>query len=59
MDSKIPKIRVPVGRESKGVAYLEPRLWDLFIQDEGSGTYLTRMSLTVGVSAGQSDASIV
>lgn len=34
MDSRIPKIRIPGGRESKGVVFLEPRLWDLFIQDE-------------------------
>lgn len=43
MDSRIPKIKIPGGRESKSVTFLEPRLWDLFIQDE----------FTVGAGEGQ------
>ena len=43
MDSRIPKIKIPGGRENKSVAFLVPRLWDLFIQDE----------FTVGAGEGQ------
>ena len=43
MDSRIPKIKIPGGRENKSVAFPECRLWVLFIQD----------AFTVGAGEGQ------